>query len=219
MTASASDLTPQQVALHEVRAMYERGEISYEAFRDAFEALLKTSDPVACQRIVMELPISPRTVLDSLDRSATPTVRPVRKVSKLPQRRIFFTLMGEINRARHPWKMGEHTIGVALMGEIFLDLTLAAIPADGVVNVALLMGEVRIIVPANVAVTVHAFTFMGSTRALGERSEGIFAYAHEESDDEMTQPTHHLNIHVFTLMGEIRIERSKTLATTALVKQ
>ena len=86
-------------------------------------------------------------------------------------------------------------------------------------NVALLMGEVRIIVPANVAVTVHAFTFMGSTRALGERSEGIFAFAHDDSDSETAQAAHHLHIHVFTLMGEIRIERSKTLAVTALAKQ
>ena len=219
MTATASDLTPQQAALHAVRAMYERGDISYEAFRDAFEALLKTSDPVECQHIITALPISPRTVLDSLDRAAPPAVMPARKSPKLPQRRVFFTLMGEINRARHPWKMGEATTGFALMGEIFLDLTLAAIPATGVLNVAVLMGEVRIIVPANVAVTVHAFTFMGSTRALNERSEGIFAFAHDESDDETTQAAHHLHIHAFTLMGEIRIERSTTLAVTALAKQ
>lgn len=203
-------LTPQQEALRTVRDRYERGAIEYDTFRDAFEALLKTEDPAECQRILDELPTAaPKDVLAALDRTATSVV-PVRPAGpRLPQHRRFFTLMGEINRTKHPWKMGEHTTGVALMGEINLDLTLAALPERGVLNVSLMMGEVRIIVPDNVSVTVHAFTFMGETRALNEHAAGIFAVAHD--DDERDAP-HHLDIHVFCLMGEIRIQRSGTQA-------
>lgn len=218
MTASASNLTPQQLALHEVRARFEQGAISYDDFRDAFEALLKTTDPAECQRIVQALPVASHTVLDALDRSIASPVAGARRLPRLPHRRVFLTLMGEINRAKHPWKMGEQTIALTLMGEIFLDLTLAAMPPDGVLNVALMMGEVRVIVPANVNVTVHAFTFMGSTRALGERAEGIFAFAQEESDAEVTNSQHELHINAFILMGEIRIERSQAPAITAIAK-
>jgi hypothetical protein len=204
-------LTPQQEALRTVRERYERGAIDYDTFRDAFEALLKTTDPAECQRILAELPTAPTDVLAALDRTSAPAL-PTRPAGpSLPRHRRFFTLMGEINRTRHPWKMGEQTSGVALMGEINLDLTLAALPARGVLRVALLMGEVRITVPENVSVTVHAFTFMGSTRALGERSEGIFAFA--QDDDERAAATHHLDIHVFLLMGEVRVQRSGTTAT------
>jgi hypothetical protein len=200
-------LTPQQEALRTVRDRFERGAIDYDTFRDAFEALLKTDDPAECQRILDALPTAASTdVLAALDRTSAPVV-PVRPAGpSLPRTRRFFTLLGEINRSKHPWKMGEHTSGVALMGEINLDLTLAALPARGVLNVWLLMGEVRIIVPDNVAVTVHAFTFMGETRALNEHSAGIFAFA--QDDDERANAPHHLDIHVFLLMGEIRIQRS-----------
>ncbi len=198
-----------------VRDRYECGALDYETFRDAFERLLKTDDPAACQRILDELPTAPTDVLAALDRSASPPAAiPVpRRTPRLPRRRTFFTLMGEINRTRHPWKMGTHTTGVALMGAINLDLTLAALPQSGTLNIALLMGEVRITVPANADVTVHAFTLMGSSRALGERSEGIFAYAHDDGDDDPAAQ-HHLDIHVFILMGEVRVQRSAA-ATTA----
>ena len=213
MSAASSDLTPQQAALHEVRARFERGAIDYDTFRAAFEALLHTTDAAACQRIVADLPTDPRTVLDALDRTRQPAATPV--YPRLPRRRTFFTLMGEINRTRRPWKMGKHTTGVALMGEIDLDLTLAALPREGTLQVALLMGEVRITIPANVAVTVHAFTLMGAAHALGETAEGIFAYAHDDSD--AATPIHHLDIHVFALMGEVRVRHSETSAIPAKV--
>jgi hypothetical protein len=203
MQSSSAGLTPQQAALRAVRDRYERGALDYETFRDAFERLLKTDDPAACQRI-----------LDELRTASPPAAIPVpRRAPRLPRRRTFFTLMGEINRTKHPWKMGTHTTGVALMGEINLDLTLAALPPSGTLNIALLMGEVRLTVPANADVTVHAFTFMGEARALNEHTAGIFAYAHDDSEDEPIAQ-HHLDIHVFVLMGEVRVQRSPA-ATTA----
>jgi len=213
MSAAPSDLTPQGAALHEVRARFERGAIDYDAFRAAFEAVLATTDPAACARIVAALPDDPRNVLDSLDRSRA--VTPAIRQPRLPRRRTFFTLMGEIRRTRRPWKMGEHTTGVALMGSIDLDLTLAALPRDGTLRVALLMGEVQITVPPNVTVAVHAFTFMGAAHALGETAEGIFAYAHDDAEATEGGAPHELHIHVFTFMGEVRVRRSEVPAIMA----
>jgi len=215
MQSSSAGLTPQQEALREVRDRYERGILDYDTFRDAFEQLLQTSDAAECQRILAELPHAPMDVLAALDRTSSPPAAiPARHVTRLPPHRTFFTLMGEINRSKHPWKMGEHTTAVALMGEINLDLTIAALPPEGTLNVALMMGEVRITVPPNVSVTVHAFTFMGASRAIGERSEGIFAYVNDDAEAETATAQHHLDIHVFVLMGEVRIVRST--ATTTL---
>ncbi|MBA3825984.1 MAG: hypothetical protein H0X24_19055 [Ktedonobacterales bacterium] len=214
MSAPSSDLTPQGAALHEVRARFERGTIDYDAFRAAFEAVLATTDPAAYARIVAELPDDPLSVLDSLDRSRAATPPAIRQ-PRLPRRRTFFTLMGEIRRTRRPWKMGEHTTGVALMGSIDLDLTLAALPRNGTLRVALLMGEVQITVPPNVTVAVHAFTFMGAAHALGETAEGIFAYAHDEVEATEGGAPHELNIHIFTLMGEVRVRRSDVPAIIA----
>ncbi len=212
--SAASDLTPQGAALHEVRARFERGTIDYDAFRAAFEAVLATTDPAACARIVAELPDDPRSVLETLDRSRVGVV-PAKRQPRLPRRRTFITLMGEIRRTRRPWKMGEHTTGIALMGSIKLDLTLAALPRDGTLRVALLMGEVQITVPPNVDVTVHAFTLMGEAQALGETAEGIFAYAHDEVEATEGGAPHELHIQIFTLMGSVQVRRSEVPAIIA----
>ena len=214
MSATSSDLTPQGAALHEVRARFERGTIDYDAFRAAFEALLATTDPGECTRIVAELPNDQISVLDSLDRSRVPAITPLRQ-PRLQRRRTFFTLMGEIRRTRRPWKMGEHTNGIALMGSINLDLTLAALPRAGTLRVALLMGEARITIPRNVHVRVHAFTLMGEARAMGESAEGIFAYAHDEVEATEGGATHELDIHVFVLMGEVQVRQSDVPAIIA----
>jgi hypothetical protein len=212
MSAPPSDLTPQGAALHEVRDRFERGIIDYDAFRAAFEAILASNDPAEYGRIVAALPTSTMQVLDALDRAPAPVAA---RYPRLPRRRTFFALLGEIRRTRRPWKMGEHTSSYVLLGEIDLDLTLAALPRSGTLRVALLMGEARITVPPNVAVSVHAFTFMGAAHALGESAEGIFAYAHDDVEASGGGAPHELQIHVFTLMGEVKVRRSEVPAMLA----
>src|SRR5579875_1847850 len=105
MPSSSAGLTPQQEALREVRDRYERGVLDYDTFREAFEALLQTSDPEECRRILDGLPSGPVDVLAALDRTAAPPAAiPARRIPRLPHRRTFFALMGEINRTKHPWK-------------------------------------------------------------------------------------------------------------------
>ncbi len=215
--AAQSELTPQQLALIEVRDRFERGEIDYDLFRITFDILLLTSDPAECRRILAELPPPPpRAVLDALDR--TPAAATVAPRVRLPRRRTFFTLIGELRRTKRPWKAGTENRAIALIGEVVLDLTLAALPPESHFAVTALIGEVEIIVPADADVTVRAFTFLGSSRALEEESEGIFAYAHDSTSDLVTAPRHRIEITAITLVGEVRVVRSAIPATSATAR-
>jgi hypothetical protein len=220
--AAQSELTAQQLALIDVRDRFERGEIDYDLFRITFDILMLTTDPVECRRILAELPPPPqRAVLDALDRTPAIAAAPAAPPTRLPRRRTFFTLVGELRRTKRPWKAGVETRAVALIGEIVLDLTLAALPPESHFAVTALIGEIEIIVPADADVTVRAFTFLGSSHALEEDSEGIFAYAHDSTADLVTAPRHHIEITVFALIGEVRVTRSAIPAqsATALVKR
>lgn len=206
-----TSLAVQQAALREVRARYERGELSYEAFREAFDKVLHASDPAECQAIMRQLPsASALSVLDGLDQPHVPVAR------RAPRHKWMLLVLGELNRTRRPWRLGQQTNGLALVGEINLDLTLAALPASGTLRLLMLVGEVTITVPRNVAVTVHAFTLIGEARALAEHAEGIFAYSSDEADGPANGP--HLLIQVVGLVGEVTIKHANDSTITKPAK-
>lgn len=199
---SETSLAVQQAALREVRARYERGELSYEAFREAFNSLVHANDPEECQAIMRQLPsASPLAVLDGLDQPHVPVAQ------RAARHKWMLLVLGELNRTRRPWRLGQKTNGLALVGEMNLDLTLAALPASGTLRLLILVGEVTITVPRNVAVTVHAFTLIGEARALSEHAEGIFAYSSDEADGPPNGP--HLLIQVVGLVGEVTIKHAQ----------
>lgn len=203
MGAQQTLLTAQQTALREARARYEAGDISFDAFKRAFNDIMQAPDAPQCQAIVQALPTSPLTALDGLER-ATPTRAP-----RLKPTRWFVTLIGELNRVRRPWRMGQQTNTLALIGEVNLDLSLAEIPHDGVLRVLTLIGEVNVYVPQAIAVTVRSFALIGEINALGESHGGIFSICNEESDAPRAQhgDAPHLEIQIFSLIGEVNVKR------------
>src|SRR5215469_14896158 len=120
----------QQDALLEIRSRYERGEISFDDYRRAFDQIMRAEDAGQCTVVVQALPHSPLSVLDALDRRATPAA-PVARAGT----RWLVSIIGEMNRLRRPWRMGAQTNTLSLIGEVNLDLSLAEIPRNGVLRV------------------------------------------------------------------------------------
>src|SRR5579883_3371304 len=192
-------LTPQQEAIREVRTRYERGDLSFDRFEYALNALLQAQTPAECQAIIDELPAAPSSALDVVTPQAAAPSAP-----RLPR------------RTRCPWRLAEQTIGVMVMGGMELDLNLAALPKEGVIRLIAVMGDAKLYVPRSVNVSVHGVTMLGGVNAMGEGSGGILAFVHEESYAEgvptNTAPT--LDIQVFTLMGGIEIVQADSPVIT-----
>ncbi|GEM_PF-900248 len=205
-------LTPQQEAIREVRTRYERGDLSFDRFEYALNALLQAQTPAECQAIIDELPAAPSSALDVVTPQAAAPSAP-----RLPRRtRWWIAFMGGLNRMRRPWRLAEQTIGVMVMGGMELDLNLAALPKEGVIRLIAVMGGAKLYVPRSVNVSVHGLTMLGGVNAMGEGSGGILAFVHEESYAEGVPidaaPT--LDIQVFTLMGGIEIVQADSPVIT-----
>jgi len=194
-------LTPQQEAIRELHGRYERGEISFEEFDKALDQVLQAQSPEECWALLQNLPHSPALALSALE---TPVARPAVPVS--PSHEIW-SLIGEIKRVRHPWKLAQQTTALMAIGEIELDLSMAALPQQGTLQVNVLIGEVKIYVPRSVHVTVQTTAVIGEVNALGHKSEGIIAHSQAESYAEGTLDTTapRLEIQVNMLIGEARV--------------
>jgi len=216
-------LTPQQEGIREVRARYERGEISFDRFEYALNALLRAETPEQCRAIVQELPSSPIAALDMPVPPVAPPMSP---------RRWIVGIIGELKRIHRRWRLEQHTTVVMGIGEVMLDLRLATLPPDGLLEVYVLVGEATIYVPRNIHVAVQAFALVGETKALTEERSGIFVLLDEEelpapavppaqgmapelAQDAVAQAAPHLEIRVATVIGSVQVvpvgESSRTL--------
>lgn len=209
-------LTAQQQAIRQVRERYELGDLSFDQFEASLNALLQAQTPEACQAIVSELPVSPLAALDPVSPGQSAPARATQR----PRRRWMLNLLGEMSRKRRPWKMGEHTTVLMGLGEVQLDLSLAAIPPQGVLRVHGLLGEVQLFVPRDVNVSVRAFTLFGETQVFGESREGIFAFSSDEAQPEGGQghAAPSLEIRVTLLMGEVQVKQVDAPVITTSVE-
>jgi hypothetical protein len=200
-------LTPQQEAIREVRARYERGDIPFERFEYALNALLAAQSPDECRAIVQELPTSPVAVLDGLNPlPATPAITK----PKLPKRSWLVSIIGEFSRIKRPWRMGQHTTAVLGIGEIELDISLASMPAQSVLDVFALIGEATLYVPSSIHVKVRSFALIGEINAFGESRAGIFTSLNEEEYPARgagAENAPYLEINAFMLIGEVNIKQ------------
>ncbi len=202
-------LTPQQEAIREVRARYERGDITFERFEYGLSALLAAQSPDECRAIMQELPSSPVAVFEELTAPAASPAVPPPQPSKAPARRWLLNIIGEFKRIKRPWRLSQHTSVVMGIGEVELDLSLASIPQHCVLEVYALIGEVKLYVPSEVRVTVKAFSLIGEAHALGESSEGIPEHLSEEFPPQGASAASapHLEIRAFNLIGELNVKQ------------
>lgn len=195
-------LPAQQAAIRDIRTRYERGDLPFERFEYALNALIQAQTPAECQAILAELPSSPITALDAPTSSSPPVL------ANLPRHVQMLNIIGELKRTRRPWKMGQHTKVYMGIGALKLDLSLATMPPQSVLEVYALIGEAKIYVPRNIHVTVRQFNLIGENKALGEERNGIFTLLDEEEfpaqgPDAANAP--HLYIHMMMLIGSAKV--------------
>jgi lia operon protein LiaF len=94
------------------------------------------------------------------------------------------------------------------LGNIVLDLTHATIP-DGQNSMRALhgLGDLRVIVPRDLAVNVKASAGMGEVRVFGERADGIAPHLEFRSDDYATA-VRKLDIEASAGLGDVRVLRA-----------
>jgi Cell wall-active antibiotics response 4TMS YvqF len=196
-----TDLPAQQAAIQEARAHYERGELTFDAFRRALDALVLARDADECQAILDALPVSPMTALSSLGASPipAPTAAPP------PEHKWVVAFMSQIKKLRRPWQLAATTRAVAFMGEIKLDLRLAELPPQARLHVTAIMGSVTIYVPRSMRVAVHTAVFMGDTRAFGESIGGMVVFGHDEHVPTAGTSSAQLDIEVLSVMSSVKI--------------
>ncbi|HEY7348080.1 MAG TPA: LiaF domain-containing protein [Ktedonobacterales bacterium] len=194
-------LTAQQQAIQLVRTRYEQGILTFEQFEYALNALIVAQTPEECQTIVAELPSTTATsVLHRPEPPSAPAAAPIQRI---------VGTIGELKRMRRPWRLEPHTSFRLWVGEIKLDLSLATLPPDSVLEVFVPVGEAVIYVPREVHVTVRAFSLIGETQVMGEERNGIFARLNEEFPSEIpsASPAPHLEIRLKTIMGSVKVIR------------
>ncbi len=192
----------QRAAIAEVRARYERGEISFEAFQRAMDALLLVQTPDECESILSALPHAPNSALAALD--PVPAVPERAADTAAPGWKWFVAFIGEAKKMRRPWRLAQRTLATALVGEVKLDLTLAALPRHATMRLAAVVGEVTLYVPRTAHVSVHGLAVVGEINALGEKAGGIVSFAGEEHTPDGPAEVE-LRIEALALVGEVRV--------------
>lgn len=198
----------QQAAIQEVRARYERGELSYEDFRRALDAVVLARDEEECRAVLDALPVSQAGALAAFDpvrpqppAPANPPALPASGVS--PKWLVAF--MASTKKTRRRWRLEPHTNALAVMGEVKVDLGVAELPPQATLDVTAIMGEVTIYVPRSVRVSVRSVVVMGEVNALGESTGGMFAGGREVHAPDNAAPAADLEIRANVLMGEVKI--------------
>jgi hypothetical protein len=192
----------QRAAVQDVRARYERGELSFEAFRRVIDALLLAQSTEECQAILAELPRADVSALAALDPAP---VSPAPAGAEQGSRwKWVVAFIGEAKKMRRPWRLAAETLATALVGEVKMDLTLAALPPRAVIRAAAIVGEVTLYVPRTARVTMRGVALVGEINALGEKSGGIVGFAHEEHVPDSPAETT-LEIEALALVGEVKV--------------
>ncbi len=94
------------------------------------------------------------------------------------------------------------------LGNIVLDLTRATIPdGQNSMRASHGLGDLRVIVPRDLAVSVKASAGMGEVRVFGERADGIAPHLEFRSDDYATA-TRKLDIDASAGLGDVRVLRA-----------
>lgn len=193
----------QRNAILQVRGRYERGELPIDTFRSALDALTAAQSPEECEAVLRDLPPSPLAVLAALE-PAPPA--PIFPSPVAPARHHISAFMSETRKTKTAWTLAPDTHVRAVMGSVKLDLRRAQLPPEARMRINVTMGEVKVIVPEDVAVTVTSRVWLGECHALGESVEGVVVSGHEEYHPPMTAPRARLLIEVRALMSSTHVE-------------
>lgn len=196
----SSLVTAQEAAIQEARARYERGDLSFEDFHRALDAIVLARDGDECRIILNALPSAPLAPLNALDRPNLP----IPSTPSEPHARIV-AFMGQTKKTRRAWQLAPSAEAVAFMGEVKLDLRRAEMPARARLQVTAVMGSVLILVPRNVRVSVNSTVLLSDTNLLGEGVSGVIGSGHERHDPTGEPAISDIEIEVFALMSNVKV--------------
>lgn len=198
--AEPAAVKAQRAAIQEARSRYERGELTYDAFRRALDAIVLARNTDECQAILAALPTAPLATLSALEASP-----PMAAAAAPRERQRITAFMSQVKKIRRPWKLEANARALALMGEIKLDLCLAELPPHATLRVTAFMGTIIIYVPRSVRVAVRSRVIMGAVVALGETVNGVIASGHDEHAPPPGTTPPLLDIEVACYMGNVRV--------------
>lgn len=178
---------------------YERGDISFEAFRQALDALVLAHDTAECQAILRSLPVSPLAALAALEHAPPASPIAYRQYGRID------AFLGQTQKLRRPWQLPAYAQVRAYLGEVKLDLRLAEVPPRVHLRVSAIMGTVTLYVPRTMRVSVRTRLLLGDANALGESVTGVLATSHEEHNPPGEPPWTELEIDTFILMGNVKV--------------
>jgi len=198
----------QRSAILQIRSRYERGELPFETFRTSLDAITAAQTPEECANLLRDLPPpSPSmAALAALEPPAlTPSATPQRALARSAPNKRISAFMSETKKTRSAWTLAPNTHVNAFMGSIRLDMRRAQLPAEAYLKVNSTMGEVIILVPDDVAVSVRSTAIMSEVNAMGESVAGMIASGEEEHNPTHTEPRARLTIDVGVLMGTVQV--------------
>jgi hypothetical protein len=120
--------------------------------------------------------------------------------------------IGEIEMAG-PMQAGPMQIET-FIGEVRLDLTQATFPdGETPIHVSTAIGEVRVLLPADVAASVRATSMLGDSEALG-RTSGTFLGDTRAETNGYSGATRRIRVEARSLIGEVAVRRIRLSAGT-----
>jgi lia operon protein LiaF len=122
-----------------------------------------------------------------------------------PDTRIVQRVLGDIRRDG-AWDVVDEEIWLAV-GDVRLDLTEATVPA-GETNIRVygLVGDVRLIVPEGVGVSVSSWAFVSEGRVFGQKEETYVTPLQMASDDYETTDRK-VRVELYAFVNELSVRR------------
>ena len=193
--------TDQEAAIEDLRERYARGGISIEEFRRLMGQLMVTTDAAERQAILDSLPpdTAPRYDRTTPPQRGSSYQRSRGDASSI---RAFF---GEVDRSRSLWELGPDTEVSAVFGEVRLDIRMAKLSkGETVLRLHALFGEIRVLVPQGLRISVEGIVQFGEVRTPGHTIGGIIMQDTFTLGNEATSENS-LHIEAKATFGEIRI--------------
>jgi lia operon protein LiaF len=123
-----------------------------------------------------------------------------------PDTRLRFRVFGPVRRGG-AWQVADEEFWL-LIGDVRLDMSQAEIPpGETRIRVSGFVGDVRLVVPEGVGVSVSSMAFVSDARVLGQRRDGLLLPVRLTSDDyETAERKVHLETMFF--VGDVRARRA-----------
>ena len=123
-----------------------------------------------------------------------------------PDTALRLRVFGPIRRGG-AWQVADEEIWL-FVGDVRLDMTQAEIPVGETrIRVFGFVGDVRLLVPEGVGVSVSSMAFVTDARVLGQRRDGFLIPVHMTSDDYKTAERK-VHLETMSFVTDIRVRRA-----------